>query len=235
MLKELLSIFRGDDPLGRMANDFSAMLGLAREMTVTAGGACFEQRLSTEGRTALYKQDVEVNKLERKIRKAVIAHLSIAANISDLPYCLLLMSLVKDVERIGDYAKNLAEVPDYHPDPLSATEVHAALLAVRQVVEKSFGETMQVFSNCDRDRALELIRDGKGVAEQCEALIHQVAAGTQNAATTTALVLAIRYYKRIGGHLLNVLSSVVMPLHKLDYYDERELDATERDPAAPGD
>jgi hypothetical protein len=33
-------------------------------------------------------------------------------------------------------------------------------------------------------------------------------------------VLGTRYYKRIGGHVLNILSSVVMPLHKLDYYDE---------------
>jgi hypothetical protein len=37
---------------------------------------------------------------------------------------------------------------------------------------------------------------------------------------TTALVLALRYYKRIGGHPLNVLSSMVMPLHKVDFFDE---------------
>jgi hypothetical protein len=39
------------------------------------------------------------------------------------------------------------------------------------------------------------------------------------------LVLATRFYKRIGGHVLNVLSSVVMPLHKVDYYDEDEVQA----------
>ena len=37
------------------------------------------------------------------------------------------------------------------------------------------------------------------------------------------LVLCARYYKRIGGHALNVLSAVVMPLHKVDYYDEDEI------------
>jgi hypothetical protein len=35
--------------------------------------------------------------------------------------------------------------------------------------------------------------------------------------------LGCRYYKRIGGHVLNILSSVVMPLHKIDYYDEDEI------------
>ena len=44
--------------------------------------------------------------------------------------------------------------------------------------------------------------------------------------STTALALATRYYKRIGGHVLNILSSVVMPLHKVDYYDEEELPET---------
>ena len=39
-------------------------------------------------------------------------------------------------------------------------------------------------------------------------------------------MLATRYYKRIGGHVLNILSSVVMPLHKVDYYDEEELPET---------
>jgi len=38
------------------------------------------------------------------------------------------------------------------------------------------------------------------------------------------VVLAARYYKRIESHLLNILSGVVMPLHKLDYFDEDALD-----------
>ena len=42
---------------------------------------------------------------------------------------------------------------------------------------------------------------------------------------TAAQVLGTRYYKRIGGHVLNILSSVVMPLHKIDYYDEDSIPA----------
>jgi hypothetical protein len=35
--------------------------------------------------------------------------------------------------------------------------------------------------------------------------------------------MGTRFYKRLGAHVLNVLTSVVMPLHKLDYYDEKEI------------
>jgi hypothetical protein len=39
--------------------------------------------------------------------------------------------------------------------------------------------------------------------------------------------MGARFYKRTAAHVLNVLSSVVMPLHKLDYYDEDEIDVDE--------
>jgi hypothetical protein len=54
-------------------------------------------------------------------------------------------------------------------------------------------------------------------------MIGKVTRSGYDAATATSLVLGVRYYKRIGSHLLNVLSGVVMPLHKLDYYDEDVL------------
>ena len=40
--------------------------------------------------------------------------------------------------------------------------------------------------------------------------------------------LLCRYLKRITGHLMNVITSLVMPLERLDYYDEAKAD---RDPA----
>ncbi|MEE9132416.1 MAG: PhoU domain-containing protein, partial [Gemmatimonadota bacterium] len=116
MLHELLSIFRSDKPLASMGRNFAQMLRLTYEMTVEAGDIYFGETASPDERTQIYKRDVQVNKLERTIRKQVIAHLSLAGSSASLPYCLLLMSLVKDVERLGDYAKNLSEVREYHPD-----------------------------------------------------------------------------------------------------------------------
>ena len=36
--------------------------------------------------------------------------------------------------------------------------------------------------------------------------------------------LLCRYLKRITGHLMNVITSLVMPLERLDYYDEKKSD-----------
>jgi phosphate transport system protein len=229
MLRELLAIFRSDEPLALMGENFAAMLKLTYEMTRKAGDLYFSDSVKPDEQTGIYKMDVGVNKLERRIRKQVIAHLTLHGTSGSLPYCLLLMSLVKDVERIGDYAKNLAEVKEYHPDALPDDDLLAQLREIRAEVEKSFAETAEVFSTSDRERALAMIREGRQLTHRCDVLVEQVARSDHNARTAVALALGARFYKRTAAHVLNVLSSVVMPLHKLDYYDESEIVADEDD------
>ena len=228
MFRELISIFRGDNPLGRMGDNFTKMLSLTRDQTIRAGQIFFSKPASPEERTQIYKQDVKVNKLERKIRKQVIAHLSIAGNSADVPYSLLLMSLVKDVERIGDYAKNLAETLDVSGAILPDDDTVAELREIRNGIEGTFEAVAEVFAQSDEEEAVALIRQGRDMSHRCDALIDRIAKGDYDAATTVAVTLGTRFYKRIGAHLLNILSGVVMPLHKLDYYDEKVLQAHTR-------
>lgn len=223
MFRELISIFKADNPLGRMGENFAKMLGLTQAQTVRAGKIFFSKPPTPEERTAIYEEDVKVNKLERKIRKQVIAHLSVAGNSADVPYSLLLMSLVKDVERIGDYSKNLAEALDVSGAVLPDDETMAELREIRKGVENTFEAVAEVFAKSDEEGAVELIRQGRDTNHRCDALINRIAKSDYNAATTVAVTLATRFYKRIGAHLLNILSGVVMPLHKLDYYDEKIL------------
>ncbi len=225
MLQELLSIFRPGNPLKSMGDEFAEMLRLTSEMCDSAGRIYFREEESPDARTAVYRKDIRVNKLERSIRKRVVSHLAIG-NPQHLPYCLLLMSQVKDVERLGDYAKNLAEVPDVYSGELPDNGLVAELREIRTEVESGFQATAEVFSSSDRERAMALIRHGKDIAQRADGMLVRIAQAGHESGPTTVLTLGTRYYKRISGHLLNVLSSVVMPLHKVDYYDEKELPRT---------
>jgi len=220
MFKELLSLFRSSDSITSMAANFSEMLGVAREISIAAGQIFFGEAVEAD-HVEISKRDVAINKLERKIRKQVTAHLTLGANAGDVPYSLVLMSIVKDVERIGDYAKNLAEVHHEGGAPVPADALGDELRALRQIVEEVFGQVSDVFATSHADKASAMIERGRDVNRRCDALIAKVARSDYDAATTMSMVLGARYYKRIDSHLLNVLSSVVMPLHKLDYYDER--------------
>lgn len=232
MLRELLTIFRSENPLSAMGKKFAKMLQLTLEMTTRAGDIFFGNQSSPEERTRIYEQDVRVNQLERSIRKRVVAHLSIPGNTPDVPYSLLLMSLVKDVERIGDYAKNLAELVDFRPEPLPEDELVNELKEIRRGVEDAFQSTLDIFATSDTERAMQYIHQSRDLAHRCDVLIQRIAGASHDAATTAVLVLCSRYYKRIGGHALNILSSVVMPLHKIDYYDEDEIPKKQQETAS---
>ena len=221
MLRELLSIFRASDPLAEVGDNFARMLKLTHDMNLAAGKIFFEEDNQAE-RDLIYEWDSEVNELERTIRRQVVTHLAVPGSDADLPYSLLLISLIKDVERLGDYAKNLAELADIRPQLLPEGSVLSELVSIRRRVEIAFQSCAEVFVGARKDKAAELIRQGRETARRCDRLISEIGRSEYDAATTTAFILGTRYYKRIGGHVLNVLSSVVMPLDKVDYYDEDE-------------
>ncbi len=223
MLRELMSLFRSNDAIAEMGENFSAMLDLAHELTLSAGTFFFEEGGTPDARTTISRRDVELNKLQRRIRKQVIAHLSLGDGQKDAPYCLLLMSLVKDVERIGDYCKNIVELYDEGGGPIPDDDNGAELREIRTAVEETFDAAGEVFRESETEGAMDLMRRGRELNRRCDLLVSRAARSSYDAPTTTTMVLGARYYKRIQSHLMNILSGVVMPLHKLDYYDERAL------------
>jgi phosphate uptake regulator len=227
MFKKLFSIVKGDSPLEKAASRFQTMLAIAAEMVVEADAVFWGKVLTPEERTALYDKDIRVNGLQRQVRKAVVTHLS-GNVLGDIPHGLLLMSLVKDVERIGDYAKNVAETPGMaHPDGgtrvLPDDEVVGELRQISKSVLNLAREAGDVYARSDRQRAEALTLEGRSVSKRCDKLIGDIARSNYSAALAVDLTLGTRFYKRIEGHLLNLLSSLLMPLHKLDYYDESSV------------
>jgi len=222
VLRELLSMFGASDPLRDMGENFNRMLALTHRLNLTASQIYFNE-IGGNGETeraALFEQDAQVNALEQTIRRQIITHLSFPGNEADVPYSLLLMTLVKDVERLGDYAKNLAQLTEIRHGIFPLGPELDELLSIRRGVERIFFSAANVFKEASHDEALKLIRDGRIISRKCDRFIYQIGTGSNDAGTTTALILGTRFYKRICGHLLNVLTSVVMPLDKVDYYDE---------------
>ena len=227
MFREFISIFQTDDPLSDMSERFMRMLSLTSDMALAAGRIYFDGQGGPDARQRIYDQDIQVNKLEREIRKLIVAHLSIRQRSADLPHCLFLLSLVKDVERLGDYAKNLAELHRHRRRTAApTTSGPTSSGTIRLSVERAFRDTPDVVSSGDADRAMRLIDEGRQGMKRCEALLRSVAQAEYDARTAVSLALGARYYKRFHGHLLNILSSVVMPLHKLDFFDEDEIGRT---------
>jgi phosphate transport system protein len=162
--------------------------------------------------------DHKVNEAEREIRRELVVHASVHGGI-DTPAILVYMSIVKDVERIGDYAKNLF---DLAADEASITEgPHAEeLRRIRDEVSSMITEVAAAFHERDDEVSRPLLSRGDRMLDTFDDRVSALVKGTDQGPQAVAVALSFRYLKRIVAHLMNVLSAVVMPVDRLDYFDE---------------
>jgi phosphate uptake regulator len=220
MLREILEALKGKDELGSLIEEFAGMLELSAQIVREASQVYFGSLDVPVDRESFRAQDVKINKLERKIRKRLLWLLAGRTDGRDAPTALLLMSLVKDAERIGDYAKDLALLTSFAG---GAGEADAG--ALRKIADEITGivdALPRVFRESDQAAAAQLVRQGRTLSDHCEAHLKKLAGGPTYP-TVASHLLGTQYYLRTLGHAMNILSGLVNPLHKLDYHDEKDM------------
>ncbi|MBU1227657.1 MAG: hypothetical protein KJ698_10685 [Actinobacteria bacterium] len=169
------------------------------------------------------RSDRSVNKAERRIRKELVVHISVRGHQADLPRVLVAMSVIKDAERIGDYAKNIWDLGHAGVD-LSAADDLDALKAIRDRTSGMLADCARIYGERDSDavHALVPVLDG-WLDEYDQCLVDQMNS-SRPARDAVPRALLCRYIKRITAHTINVVTSLVLPVHRLDYYDEDKVD-----------
>ena len=167
-------------------------------------------------RADLFATDKRINKVEQEIRRALVVHGSVHGSFS-LPELLVMMSLVKDAERIGDYAKNLFDLAVHSRDAFVDAE-RAELVALKDRISRLLAKTRNTYDGQDEEAARRLLEECNRLEDECDAAVHRalVVEGRNLAAN----VLAYRYFKRVVSHAANIVTSLVMPIDKLDFFDE---------------
>ena len=224
ILKDLLTIFRGETALQSVGDDFSGMLDQCKSMFLDVNSAFWTGSITEELRTETYKRDIKLNKSERSIRKYVFSHLTThSGGTSDTPYCLVLMNVVKDAERIGDYIKNLAEIPIMSTTEIPEGDIRNELQGIGVEIEKLLTEVGPVFRDSRRNEAEVMIRLGRQITHRADGLLPRIANSEFTSQAAVSAALTSRFYKRIVAHTVNILSTVIMPIHKIDFFDEDEI------------
>ena len=129
------------------------------------------------------------------------------------------MSVVKDVERIGDYAKNLYDLAKYGVDFEKATD-HDELAGYRDAVGQLLADAAATFESGDTDHAKALVAKANRFLDDYDAHVKAAYQSDWSAEDAVARALYFRFLKRITAHVMNFLTSLVLPVDQLDYYDE---------------
>jgi phosphate uptake regulator len=169
----------------------------------------------------LRETDGRVNRAERELRQALVVHASVHGT-SRVAAILVYMSVVKDVERIGDYAKNIFDVAAQGIDFSDAPD-RAALARYSDRISSMISEASTIFGNDDRDAAQGFIREADILLDEFDQHVSELVVTKRQGSEAVPRALLYRYYKRIVAHLMNLLSAVVMPLDRLDYFDEERI------------
>ena len=213
----MFSIFREADQLENVEEQLVAMLASCRDTFRLATAAAFGEEDVLKSGERLDSIDKELNRTERSIRRELLVHGTVRGAEVDQGLMLTYMSVAKDIERIGDYCKNIWNLAQMGVN-LSGGPDEEGLTKHRDRVAELIELTLDAFSTQDTDKAHLLIPAIKSDTRHYDGhLVENVSSDLPgNVAAPRALFY--RYIKRISAHLSNTLTSLVMPVDRLDYY-----------------
>ena len=128
MFKKWFAIFKKDSLIDRAYQRSFKMMDITRSMYIEAKES-LRYREDSEVDLKLKETDKEVNSYEREVRRMVFKHLSVTGT-ANLPQGFILVSIIIDIERIGDYAKNMVELALDHPGKLHGGEFEGEITRI---------------------------------------------------------------------------------------------------------
>jgi len=173
----------------------------------------------------VHQTDRKINKYEREVRRNVLTHLTIAGTQNIVPG-LVLVSIVIDVERIGDYTKNIADLASKHPARLQAGRFEDEVQRIETVIKEDFPTVIHVLSRQDKNKGRQVMQHEQATAKSCDQIVDQIINGEGGAASfavgdAVVLALYVRYLKRINAHLTNIASAIVNPFPRIGFREKK--------------
>jgi Na+/phosphate symporter len=218
MFKDFFDMFRKESLLQQAYNRSQEMLEADLEMFLAATRSLREHddaRIDID----IYAKDQLINAYEREVRRKVLTHLAVTSSRS-IHACLVLVSIVIDIERIGDLTKNIVELALLHPGELTCGTHERDIRKIETTVKTMFTLLIEAMPKNDEAKAKEVMSEHWWIARRSDEILaaligHDDSGLPCKEAVSTALY--VRFLKRISAHLMNVASSVVNPFDRIGF------------------
>lgn len=218
MWKKLISIWKADDLLKEAWEGSYEMLRIDQEMFLEAV-RILRQSDSAEGNQEVLKKDRLVDQYEQEVRRKVLTHCTVQGP-SEMPQSMVLVTIVINIERIGDYTKNIVNLAKNHPQRLRGGKFEEDLCKVEAAVKENFVRTRTSFEESDQTQGEKVLEESKWISRTCdEALLGLLEEEDPEIRPGQAVALALyfRWLKRINSHLGDIATSVVNPFDRIGF------------------
>lgn len=213
----MFSIFRDTDQLSTVESQVHEMLDACARMFDLATDAVFGIQVPEAVQDELWALDKTLNKDERSIRRELLIHGTVRGAEVDQGLMLIYMSISKDIERIGDYCKNIWDIAA-NGITVGGEEDTAQIKGDVDEVARVLEKGSEIFKSDDTAAVHEFIPEIDGIATRFDGIVDGYARTDQPGYFAVPRALLYRHLKRICGHMSNVLTSQVMPVDRLDFY-----------------
>ena len=137
----------------------------------------------------------------------------------DIPLLLSYMTMSKDIERIGDYCKNLFEIAETGNTFTQGDELDN-YIELRNDIGKLIVYLQSCLNLDDESKVQDLITLGSSLSTSLDDKITALLENKEKVQYPVATTLLYRYLKRIVSHIVNASTALIMPTDQIDYLDE---------------
>src|SRR5580693_9491904 len=195
-----------DQELKRLRNMMTQMGGIVETQVALAAQAIMHRDAAAATRAV--EEDPKVDALEREIEAFVIRLLALRQPVaSDLRHIVSALKITGDIERIGDYAANVAKrsiVLSQFAMPQSL----AGLAHMATLVQAQLKSIIDALGDSDADKAMEVWRSDQVVDDIYNAIFRELITymmeDPRNITPCTHLLFVAKNLERIGDHATNI-------------------------------
>ncbi|MCR5869414.1 MULTISPECIES: phosphate signaling complex protein PhoU [unclassified Sphingomonas] len=201
-----------DEDIKHLRALISQMGGLAEEAISDAMTAL------ERGDVALAKQvrakDKAIDAIEAEVEKLAVRVIALRAPMADdLRDCVAALKIAGVVERIGDYAKNIAKrVPLIHTSGSDRIEAISVIPAMAQLASEMVHEVLDAFSARDAEGAIRVIERDNRLDDFYDSifrtLVTYMVENPRTVSEVAHLLFVAKNIERIGDHATNVAEMV---------------------------
>jgi len=199
-----------DEDLGRLRDTISRMGGMAENQLSEAVQALVKR--DGERAAHVVQLDIQLDALEREAGQHVIRLLALRQPMAqDLRLIIASLKIASDLERIGDYAKNVAK----RALALAQLPPVASASGIVRMSELTLGmlkDALDAYLGRDAEKAAEVWRRDEPVDEVYNAVFRELLTymmeDARNITACTHLLFIAKNIERIGDHATNIAEVV---------------------------
>ncbi len=206
MLKKLFGLNKPSSLIEEAFRDVSRMLQQAGSMLDHSLALLLDNRALE---VDLEEMDEVINETEREVRRSILAHLVVSPR-EDLAASLVLASIVQDAERIGDFARGLADIAALAKSPREGPFVEE-LRSLAERVRALFEQCEEAFRDDDVEKSRGLEAKHRMLKAELISYVKKIAESDLSADMALVYGTTATMLRRISSHLSNIVSTVIQP------------------------